>query len=129
MVLGGLLSFLFDVFVKQSPQKDEVKSVAVEASCKCGVVKSCDCQPVVKNEPVAELSRNKVTLYWREGCAPCARWKQQERARFQAAGYEIVEVKDELNAVPWFRMSVGGKEFLHTGYLSLESAQSIAARK
>lgn len=128
MVVGGLLSLAFDVVTKEAKtaKESQVQSVQVESGCKCGVVKSCECSPVVEKSAPVEKT---ITLYWREGCVPCAKWKSVELERFRSAGYKVLEARDTQNAVPWFRIKVGDKESIHTGYLSLESAQAIVARK
>lgn len=64
-------------------------------------------QPVVKTVTV---TKPWLVMYTGDGCAPCLRWKQNEKSKVEAAGYKVIVTEDlpsGVTLIPTFRIMNG----------------------
>jgi len=75
-------------------------------------------------EPI-EPSKSTIRIYGREGCKFCDDWKRIEMPKVKSQNWDVEEVTDSTNAVPYFDICIAGKCIRHQGYLTPAQLKSI----
>jgi len=81
--------------------------------------------PSPSDKPAAK----EIIIYMGVNCPPCDRWKKCEMSRFKEAGWKVAicdPSQHDYSRTPTFSITIDGKTFEKTGYISLEQVQEVS---
>jgi hypothetical protein len=83
------------------------------------VIRGLDALKESPNKPIESPKVSSIKMFTRDECKFCRDWKASEMPRLKSQGWKVLEVTDDLNAVPYFDICIDGRCVRHHGYLSM----------
>jgi hypothetical protein len=71
-------------------------------------------------------TKSKITMYFREGCPDCDKWKEKDMPRLESANWDLALVEDLTQRVPYYDICINGSCVRHHGYLTMAALKTYS---